>query len=260
MRLDRRQRDRGLIPICTSALERKLGRWALLDAEERLLLATLEVQNRYVATKEQLNIEAQAENGVTWLIGNGWVYSYDLLADGRRQIIGFHLPGDLIGRDGQLTTGGRHLFATASDCVLCTLDQTVLAEILRGRTNLAQALRGRRRRTPRSSSSIWSASAGVVPKAGSPISCSSSVPASKPSSSPMPGGFRCPLTQELIADALGLTNVHVNRLLRRLRDQGLLTFMRGFVAFQGQAPPDRARRVRPDLSGPARGAAPRRTP
>lgn len=36
-------------------------------------------------------------------------------------------------------------------------------------------------------------------------------------------GFDMPLTQELIADALGLTTVHVNRTLRSLRDDKLVT-------------------------------------
>lgn len=31
-----------------------------------------------------------------------------------------------------------------------------------------------------------------------------------------------PLTQEQLADALGLTSVHVNRTIRELRDDGLL--------------------------------------
>jgi CRP-like cAMP-binding protein len=35
--------------------------------------------------------------------------------------------------------------------------------------------------------------------------------------------YRMPLTQELIADALGLSVPHVNRTLRQLRDDGLLT-------------------------------------
>jgi CRP-like cAMP-binding protein len=35
--------------------------------------------------------------------------------------------------------------------------------------------------------------------------------------------YRVPLTQELIADALGLSVPHVNRTLRQLRDDGLVT-------------------------------------
>ena len=39
--------------------------------------------------------------------------------------------------------------------------------------------------------------------------------------------FRMPLTQELIGDILGLTSVHVSRMLRQLR-------MDGFLAIEGQ--------------------------
>ncbi|WP_340692415.1 Crp/Fnr family transcriptional regulator [Hyphomonas sp.] len=42
-------------------------------------------------------------------------------------------------------------------------------------------------------------------------------------------GFACPLTQYHLADALGLSAVHVNRVLRELRERGLLTFQKGKV-------------------------------
>jgi CRP-like cAMP-binding protein len=35
--------------------------------------------------------------------------------------------------------------------------------------------------------------------------------------------FECPLSQFVIADALGLTSIHVNRVLRELREKGLLS-------------------------------------
>jgi CRP-like cAMP-binding protein len=38
--------------------------------------------------------------------------------------------------------------------------------------------------------------------------------------------FDLPLTQEDLSDALGLTTVHVNRILKRLREQGMMTFKR----------------------------------
>jgi CRP-like cAMP-binding protein len=43
------------------------------------------------------------------------------------------------------------------------------------------------------------------------------------------GTFACPLTQEQVADVLGLTSVHVNRVLQRLRREGLVIFSRGQV-------------------------------
>lgn len=44
-------------------------------------------------------------------------------------------------------------------------------------------------------------------------------------------GYACPLSQYLLSDALGLSAVHINRVLRQLREEGLLTFQRGKVTF-----------------------------
>ena len=46
------------------------------------------------------------------------------------------------------------------------------------------------------------------------------------------GGYDCPLTQYHLADALGLSAIHVNRVLRQLRERGLVTFRDGHVSFQ----------------------------
>ena len=41
------------------------------------------------------------------------------------------------------------------------------------------------------------------------------------------GDYRCPLTQEHLADALGLTSIHVNRVLRQLRERNLVSLEKG---------------------------------
>ena len=41
--------------------------------------------------------------------------------------------------------------------------------------------------------------------------------------------FACPLTQFVLADALGLTPIHVNRVMRQLRERQLLTLKSGKV-------------------------------
>jgi len=41
--------------------------------------------------------------------------------------------------------------------------------------------------------------------------------------------FQCPLSQFVLADALGLTAIHVNRVLRQLREEKLLTLRKGSV-------------------------------
>lgn len=42
--------------------------------------------------------------------------------------------------------------------------------------------------------------------------------------------FDCPLTQSDLADMLGLSNVHVNRSLKALRDAGLVRWRNGRVS------------------------------
>ena len=41
--------------------------------------------------------------------------------------------------------------------------------------------------------------------------------------------FECPLTQKVLADALGLTAIHVNRVLKQLRELNLITMQHGSV-------------------------------
>ncbi len=42
-------------------------------------------------------------------------------------------------------------------------------------------------------------------------------------------GYECPLTQDELADVLGLTKIHINRTLRELRERDLLVFRNGHV-------------------------------
>lgn len=52
---------------------------------------------------------------------------------------------------------------------------------------------------------------------------------SRPAQAAAAGEFKCPLSQFVLADALGLTAIHVNRVLRQLREEKLLTVRRGTV-------------------------------
>ena len=47
--------------------------------------------------------------------------------------------------------------------------------------------------------------------------------------------FDCPLSQFVIADALGLTSIHVNRVMRQLREMQLLTLKKGKAQIQDLA-------------------------
>jgi CRP-like cAMP-binding protein len=50
-----------------------------------------------------------------------------------------------------------------------------------------------------------------------------------------PDRFECPLTQAELADALGLSAVHVSRVLKELRESGLASFRNGVVELHDHA-------------------------
>jgi CRP-like cAMP-binding protein len=223
--------ERGLFTICIGVLRRKLAGYAALSREDVALLGLMEKKRRFVPARQWLHI---GENR-TWLIGNGWVYSYKALANGERQVVGFHLPGDLIGADGRGGEAAGFSYGAVTDCVVCEFDRTMVMKLRRSESVLPDALQwsdareeailqqhlisiGRRSAIARVAHLLLELGArlqlvGLAEEAG----------------------YDCPLSQELVGDALGLTKIHVNRMLRELRELGCLTFRNSRVTYGDMA-------------------------
>ncbi|HUE46046.1 MAG TPA: helix-turn-helix domain-containing protein [Aestuariivirgaceae bacterium] len=221
--------DRGLFTICTDLLRRKLAGHAPLTREDAALLGLMEKKRRFVPARQWLDIGADR----TLLIGNGWVYSYKALATGERQVVGFHLPGDLIGEAQPGKEGISYVAVT--DCVVCEFDRAMAMKLRRSETVLPDALR-------------WSDAreAAIVQQLLISIGRRSAIARVahlllelgarlKLVGLAEEDGYRCPLSQELLGDALGLTKIHVNRMLRELRELGCLTFRNGRVTYGDMA-------------------------
>ena len=74
----------------------RLGRLAPLDARQREALLAAEGAPRPVATHCEIVAEGTPVCEPS-IILSGWAYHSRIFADGRRQILGLLLPGDLIG-------------------------------------------------------------------------------------------------------------------------------------------------------------------
>jgi CRP-like cAMP-binding protein len=226
---------RGLITVCASALQRKLSGYVTLNSDHLSELAALEKKWRFIAARREIRVDESDGSAMAWLIGNGWIYSYTLLPGGERQIVGFHLPGDLIWPGGYRGHRPSHSFATITDCLLCEIDEAALAQLRRSQTRLSDALDwadsrdeaileqhlvsvGRRPAIARVAHLLLELATRLrlVAQANE-------------------HGYRCPLSQELMADALGLTSIHVNRMLRELRELGCLTFRNGYVDIHAES-------------------------
>jgi CRP-like cAMP-binding protein len=214
----------------TAALARRLARIRPLSEGDLARLAALERHQHQVPARVAL-VDGESNGNPPVVIASGWACSYQLLTDGSRQIIDFHLPGDLLGQSFGVVPVAGTIAATVTDCLVGRVNDRLLEELRREPGPLAEALlwAGAREKAIIQqhlvSTGRRTALAGLAHlllELGERLN--SVLLADK-------GGFRCPLTQEHLADALGLTAIHVNRMLRELRRMDGLTFRHGFVHF-----------------------------
>ena len=217
-----------------SALARKLAKFLRLGPLELEALAQLEANHRPVAAGTELVRERQIEHHA-YILEAGWACSYKLLPDGGRQVIDFPIPGDVIGLRSLLLRTADHSFAALTDVTVAEISAPQLTDASSGCRGWRQPFSGAPPATRRWWSSIWSTSADAAPWCARRISWSSWGCGWSWRAWVQPTGYACPLSQYMLADALGLTAIHLNRVLRQLREQGLVTFRDGQVTFHDLA-------------------------
>ena len=154
---------------------------------------------------------------------DGWVFLYDLLQDGRRQILHFALPGALLGlySDSVAPYGAQAL----TDAAVGVIPHTNLGPLVEEHPGvglrLAWMVWRERNLAYEHLSSIGRRSARER-VARSLLELFVRYRMQWPSY--RADEMHLPLTQEHIADATGLTGVHVNRILRELRKDGIVEF------------------------------------
>lgn len=158
----------------------------------------------------------------------GWAMRYSLLDDGSRQIIDFCLPGAFIGFQPDSESPKGYAAQAITDIKVCALPQKGLMDMLsqtpnmavrlaciayRDQVSMARHLANVGRRVARGRVANLLMELFVRVRMRSAAAASESIP--------------LPLTQELIGDALGLTSVHVNRTLRSLREDKIVSLQGG---------------------------------
>jgi CRP-like cAMP-binding protein len=156
---------------------------------------------------------------------DGWMFRYSLLEDGSRQILEFVLPGAVLGfhpAQGAMATFG---IEALTDATLCVIPHRALEPLSRAHPEIAWRLAVL---IARDRSTAYDHLTSVGRRSARErvahlllelfIRCRSQWPAGRVDE------LRLPLTQEHIGDAVGLTSVHVNRVLRELRRGGIVEF------------------------------------
>jgi CRP-like cAMP-binding protein len=156
---------------------------------------------------------------------SGWVMQYQDLEDGRRQVLNFLLPGAMFGHEPTGMSGMGHGAQALTNASLCVVPQGQMSSLrarypqfnerylwmLERDTRLAfdhLTSLGQRNARERIAHLLFELAVRLAGRF--PLSAGET--------------FQLPLTQPLIAEATGLTAIHVNRMLRQLRDAGIADF------------------------------------
>ena len=203
-------------------LTRKLERFTRLsDADKSLLqqAATARIVN--YDTHQDIITEGEEPTDVNLILG-GWVCRYKQLADGGRQIMSFLMPGDLCDLNIFLLRRMDHALGTLTPVAVAKISRDLLQTMLNADPRLTRALWWEVLVTA-AIHREWLVNIGrrTALERVAHLLCEvyfrqAAVGRAKD------GRCELPITQVELADALGLSAVHVNRTLRELRLSGLI--------------------------------------
>lgn len=160
---------------------------------------------------------------------SGWSIRYRLLGDGRRQILGIVLPGDLVGVPGATFGQHGHALRAVTEAEFCALSLARLPALLQEQEGLAMRLlwlaSHQKRMLERLAVTLGRCTADET-LAGFAVDLRERLERRGMLDE---GGlsFAFPLGQAEIADHLGMTVVHLNRVLRRMEERDILIVRRG---------------------------------
>ena len=218
------------LEIQDSPFARKLAAFVRLSNDDLSAMSDLYRRRRRFAVGVDMIHQGQSDQ-CAYVLASGWACSYKILPSGTRQIVDFQVPGDFLGLRSVLFRTSDHNVEPITPVQASEVKQRDLLEAFSATPRLATAVLwaasrdeamvvehlvdlGRRSASERTAHFLLELGArlrlvGMADRSG----------------------FACPLSQYSLADAMGLSAVHVNRVLRELREEGLLTFQKGRVVF-----------------------------
>jgi len=203
-------------------LVRKLESIATLSDQERQAIERLPVRINHLDARQDIVRDGDKPSHCC-LILDGWACRYKLLSQGKRQILSFHIAGDIPDLQSLHIHTMDHSLATVTRATLAFIPHESLRELTAEHPGSA-ALLWRSTLIDAGIFREWMTGIGrraAFERIGH-LFCEMYV---KLQAVGLADEYRCPLpiTQTDLADALGLTSVHVNRVLKDMRGQALIT-------------------------------------
>jgi CRP-like cAMP-binding protein len=206
---------------CSNPFVHKLRGLVNLSAADIAALEEISYNTFLLGSQSDLIHEDEVPKDA-FVVLEGFACRYRRRLTGQRQIMAYLLPGDLCDVDAPSQGRMDHAVGTLSTCVVAWVPHQALAKLIARHPNIAQALhltklaevatahewivnlgcRSAMERVPHLFCELMTRleAVGLVQDGSCPL----------------------PLTQDDLADTLGLSTVHVNRTLQDLRRQGLI--------------------------------------
>lgn len=204
----------------------KLRSLAPLDDDDIAALAAATARSRTVPTRRDLIREGDRP-GPVFIFLEGWGCRYKVLPNGTRQVLAFLMPGDSCDLHIGLLDEMDHNIQTITPARVATVERAEMDAILERHPKIAKALyiaqlidEGTMR--------AWITSMGrrTSIERVAHLMCELYLRARNIGLT-TEAQLELPLSQLLLADSLGMTPVHLNRVLKQLRLRGAMTLKRG---------------------------------
>lgn len=205
----------------SNPLVRKLDQAGVLDDADRAILKDLSSRARRIDGRQDL-IRAGDRPENVLLVMDGWACRYKILRNGRRHIMAFLVPGDFCDLHVAILGEMDHNIGTAWGCTIVEIPCATIDEITANHPRITRALWWATL-TDEATLREWLANMGQRPadRQMAHLLCELLVRL-QVAGQATDNSFGFPITQTDLADTLGITPVHVNRVLQDLKKQGLV--------------------------------------
>lgn len=214
-------------------LIRKLESVTTLDAEDRRAVAELPLRTRSVEAGVDVIPQGSTPSECCFVV-EGWMCRYVLTANGSRQIVAFHIPGDLPDRDSLHLPHLDHAVSSISNGRVAFIPHDAILSLLKARPNLAVAF-WRDAVVDAGVFRQWLTSVGrrTAKQRVAHLICEMFT---RMEGLGLADGdhFSFPVTQAQLGDALGLSSVHINRTLQELKAEGVISWRGSIVTIHDE--------------------------
>lgn len=203
-----------------------LERFVRLSEDDRRSIAALRSAPLLTVPPRTDIIREGDQPDVVRLMVSGWASRYKDLPDGRRQIVGFFIPGDFCDLNVYILQTMDHSIGALTAVSYLAIQPDILEQLTHSRPRIAQALLWHEL-VSFSIMREWLLSLGqrsALERIGHLIV--ELYMRMRGIGQARDGTFDFPITQADLAEATGLTQVHVNRTLQELRREGLIELSR----------------------------------